>query len=88
MLRDPDDKVIDEALAFAVAAIAISSRKEDWFPQQEAAMTDLLQRRIGADNCRWTIAMATSDLTGVPNPNFHEMKTRGRSRRRAAPTSQ
>ena len=71
MLQYPDEQAIDEALAFAVAAITMSGRKEDHLPQREAAMADLLQRRIGADFCRSFIASATSDLTGVPNPNFH-----------------
>lgn len=88
MLWDPDDQVINEALAFAVAAIAFSGHEEDRLPQREAAMADLLKRRIGADFCRLTIAAATSQLTDEPMPSFEVMETLGRNRRRAEPTSQ
>lgn len=88
MLWDPDDQAINEALAFAVAAIAMAGSGEDRLPQRKAAMADLLQRRIGADFCRLTIAAATSQLIDEPMPSFEVMEILGRSRYGAAPTSQ
>jgi hypothetical protein len=77
-MTSSDDQIVQEALAYAVAATGLSDCTSERLLQQAAAMTEVLDQRIGTKFSSLCIRAASSDLTGLPMPSFHRIEFRGR----------